>query len=241
MYRGKDYDEEIAILSRIFRKYSDKPVRTILDLGCGTGNHALRLAATGFEVVGVDRSADMLRIAEQKTSAGGAHVRWHHADLRDMALQERFDAVLMMFAVLGYQTENQDVLKALRTARRHLHTNGVLVGDVWYGPAVVAQRPGDRVRLAATNGTTFLRTSSSVVDTQRQVCRVDFRIWHIKDRRVLQESSESHSVRYFFPRELELLFEASGFRLLRLGAFPDFDRNPDVTDWNALIVAIAAP
>ena len=59
----------------------------------------------------------------------------------------KFDAALMMFAVLGYQVENDDVLAALRTARRHLEPGGLFIFDVWYGPAVLHQRPSERVKI----------------------------------------------------------------------------------------------
>ena len=237
VYAEKDYDGETALLAAIFRKYSTRPIHSVLDLGCGTGNHALRLAARGFDVVGVDRSPDMLRIAQAKAKQHKAALRLHRADLRGLALAEAFDAVLMMFAVLGYQVETPEVIRALKTARRHLRVDGILVFDVWYGPAVLVQRPTDRVRTIARNNETLLRTSTSRLNVQRQTCTVDFHVRHMQNDRVLRESSENHSVRFFFPRELELLLEIAGLRLLRLGAFPDLDREADETTWNAMIVA----
>ena len=65
LYADKDYDAECDLLERIFRE-SGRPVRTVLDLGCGTGAHAVRLAQRGYEVVGVDLSEDMLRIARDR-------------------------------------------------------------------------------------------------------------------------------------------------------------------------------
>jgi hypothetical protein len=47
-------------------------------------------------------------------------------------------------------------------------------------------------------------------------------------------------MRYFFAPELALFLESSGFRSLRLGAFPNFDREPDETTWNVLATATAA-
>jgi SAM-dependent methyltransferase len=240
LYQDKNYDEECRLLVQIFQEYRRECVRRILDLGCGTANHALRLAAHGYEVVGVDRSADMLRIAERKAQEQGLELRLARFDIRDVQLAETFDAVLMMFAVLGYQLGNSDVFSALRTARRHLSDKGLLVFDVWYGPAVLAQRPRDRVRTISTNGGTLLRTSSGELDIRRQLCTVHFRVWRLSENRVVEHTAESHRVRYFFPQELELFLDAAGFRLLRLGAFPDFAHEPDETTWNAIVVAEAA-
>ena len=237
IYRDKDYDRECELLERVFQEYAAKPVRKVLDLGCGTGNHTLRLAAKGYEVVGIDRSSDMLHIAKRKAQERGLPLRLHQADMRDLDLAETFDAVLMMFAVLGYQLENSDVLNALRTAHRHLHLDGLLVFDIWYGPAVLAQRPRDRVRIIETEDGTLLRTSSGELDIRRQICTVHFCLWHMNGDRVLKETKESHSMRYFFPQELELFLKISGFQLLRLGVFPDFDSDPDETTWNVMVVA----
>jgi hypothetical protein len=52
-------------------------------------------------------------------------------------------------------------------------------------------------------------------------------------------TDETHVMRYFFPQELRLLLNCAGLRLLRLGAFPDVDRQPDDTTWNVMAVARA--
>ena len=109
----------------------------MLDLGCGTGGHAVPLAERGYDVVGVDRSPDMLQRAMQR----GSSARFQLGEIGSLDLGETFDAVLLMFAVLGYQVGNADVQAALATARRHLHTTGLLFADLWYGPAVLAERP----------------------------------------------------------------------------------------------------
>ena len=102
-YQEKDYTEETRQLESIFKTYNTT-VHSILDLGCGTGNHAFPLAQRGYEVVGVDRSAPMLARARSKllnTDLNGRLV-FQHADIGAVNLGKSFDVVLMMFAVLGY-------------------------------------------------------------------------------------------------------------------------------------------
>jgi hypothetical protein len=57
--------------------------------------------------------------------------------------------------------------------------------------------------------------------------------------RLLSETEQEHVVRYFFPLELDMFLESAGFKLLRLGAFPEFERDPDENSWNALAAARA--
>ena len=109
-YRDKDYASETALLVQLFGRFSAHPIHRILDLGCGTGNHAWSLADRGFDVTGVDRSSEMLRVAQVKGQNGGhAGVkvpRFHLGSIDEVSIDDRFDAAIMMFAVLGYHARS---------------------------------------------------------------------------------------------------------------------------------------
>ncbi len=235
LYGDKDYGAECQTIISLLDRYGSRPPKNLLDLGCGSGNHAIPLAAAGLAVTGVDRSATMLAHARRK--AADAHLdraTFEECDLRICNLERTFDAVLMMFAVLGYQVENNDVIAALRTARRHLQPGGLLIFDCWYGPAVLNQRPSDRSKTVNASGGEVTRFTSSELDQRTHTCRVNFRVRHGS-----QTANEIHTVRFFFPRELELFLDLSGFSLIRLGAFPNIDSEPDESTWNVLGVARA--
>lgn len=241
LYRDKNYSEECEQIGRLLKTYSDRPVRSILDLGCGTGNHALLLAQQGYDIIGIDRSSTMLERARKKTAdhqLNGKAV-FHEGDIRNVQEDRSFDAVLMMFAVLGYQLENHDVLAVLRSARRHLPSGGLLIFDVWYGPAVLREGPSDRMKSIATHDGQILRFASGRLDVQRHVCEVAYQLWDLAGDRVRSKTEEIHRMRYFFPLELRLFLECCDFSLERLGAFPEFDREPDAATWNVLGVARA--
>jgi SAM-dependent methyltransferase len=243
VYRDKDYVAECDLIERLFQRYGDGPMASVLDLGCGTGNHALLLDQRGYEVVGVDRSASMLALARRKAATSDpsrdTRAAFHQGDIRHIDLQRWFDAVLIMFAVLGYQLENSDVLAALKTARRHLRLGGLLIFDVWYGPAVLHERPSQRVKIIPTPAGHILRVASGELDISRHLCTVKHDVWSFERDRSVSKTDEVHAVRYFFPQELRLFLQCTGFESVRLGAFPEFDREPDETVWNVLGVAHA--
>ena len=136
LYHDKDYQAECDVISQVFDTYAAGTVRRVLDLGCGTGGHAVILASRGYEVVGVDRSPEMLDRARARDSSASFEL----GEITSFNFGQTFDAVLMMFAVLGYQARNADVQAALATVRRHLTPGGLFFCDFWYGPAVLAQR-----------------------------------------------------------------------------------------------------
>ena len=241
LYHDKDYVAECDLIERLFQTYADGSTNNVLDLGCGTGSHALLLAQRGYQVVGVDCSADMLAHARIKGDArlNSDSVCFHQGDIRSINLHRHFDAALMMFAVLGYQLETADVLAALRTARQHLRPDGLLLFDVWYGPAVLHLRPSQRIKIIPISGGQILRVTSGDLDTRRHVCTVQYRVWRLEEDRLIASTEESHVVRYFFPMELEFLLESSGFVTVQSGMFPKFDQTPDETSWNVLWIARA--
>jgi SAM-dependent methyltransferase len=241
LYDDKDYASECDLIERIFKSYGTRTFKSILDLGCGTGNHALCLAQRGYEVVGIDHSAHMLTHAQRKVTE--MHEKYdlsfQQGDLRTLDLDRRFDAVLMMFTVLGYQLTNTDVLSTLDTAYRHLHAGGALIFDFWYGPAVLHLRPSQEIKVVSIPDGKILRVASGELDVRKHLCTVRYHLWRLLGDRLVAETEESHQVRYFFPLELDLFLERSGLTLVHLGAFPDIDRNPDEKTWNTVCVARA--
>jgi SAM-dependent methyltransferase len=236
LYREKDYRGESEIVLELLREHGQGEIGSILDLGCGTASHAVRFAELGFEVVGVERSSAMLELAQEKVDA---NVELHQSDIRSFELDRQFDAVVMLFAVLGYQTSDDDVLAALGTARRHLRPEGVLVFDVWYGPAVLHERPSTRCSRIPLQRGELLRAVTPQLDELGRVCHVRYELQKVEDDRIVASAVEEHIVRFFFSDELELLLDRAGFSLFRLSAFPDVERAPDETTWN--VVAVARP
>ena len=97
--------------------------RSVLDLGCGTGQLGAALSE-GRIVTGVDPAAAMLEIARQR--AGGKAVEWIEADARDIRLKRRFDLVLLTghaFQVFLTPEDQKAVLQTIATSSR---TGGTL-------------------------------------------------------------------------------------------------------------------
>ena len=170
LYAAKDYVGECDMIELLLAEFGTVgPIRRVLDLGCGTGGHAIPLAARGYDVTGIDVSPAMLARARDKAAAGlGGAVAFHRGDIRGVRLGgPRFDGAIMMFAVLGYQQTLEDVEAALSTARAHLAAGAVLVFDVWHGPGVLADQPGPRCRAVETPAGRIMRRAESVLDEAR--------------------------------------------------------------------------
>ncbi|MBV9126130.1 MAG: methyltransferase domain-containing protein [Planctomycetes bacterium] len=107
--------------------YYGQPIRTVLDLACGTGLLTRRLARRVDSVVGLDASAAMLREARSRTRA--ANVRYLQGDFRDFSLGETFDAAVCASDSLNYLETPEELEKVFSCVRRHLRPGGLFLFD----------------------------------------------------------------------------------------------------------------
>ncbi len=101
-------------------------VRSILDLGCGTGAFAARVAP-GRRVVGADPAGAMLDIARKRP--GGDAVQWIEADARSLRLEERFDLVLLTGHAFQVFLDEGEQRAVLQTIARQLAPDGRFIFD----------------------------------------------------------------------------------------------------------------
>jgi SAM-dependent methyltransferase len=236
LYADKDYEAECDLIESLAAQHG-RGSDTILDLGCGTGRHAVILAGRGREVTGVDLSAEMLKIARRRADeAGVSGLDLQTGDVRTFRIDRRYDVALLMFAVLGYQLADEDVASTLETAALHLRPGGVLILDVWHGPAVEALGPTVRTKLVPHGQRVIRRRAHGKLDPATRTCLVSYTIEDLVDDRVVRTDREQHRMRYFFQDELAEMASRAGFRIATSAAFPEVARPAGPTDWNAVYV-----
>jgi SAM-dependent methyltransferase len=101
----------------------------ILDLACGTGRHAVEMAARGYNVVGYDLSVAMLARAADEAHDRNQKLNFLQGDMRDMGFEEMFDAVYCWSTSFGYFDDEKNQLVAQRI-HRALRKGGLLLLDV---------------------------------------------------------------------------------------------------------------
>jgi SAM-dependent methyltransferase len=240
LYRDKNYAAECDFLETLFAQAA-APVRRILDLGCGTGGHALPLAQRGLHVTGVDLSAGMLACAQNKAHKLSVSDRivLHHSPIQGFDCGQTFDAVTCLFAVLSYLTTNGDLLAGLQTARRHLAPGGVFIFDLWHGPAVLTDRPTERTRVIEHAGTRTLRHARPEFDFAANVVQIHYHLLELRGSEVVAETKETHAIRYLFRPELDFFCAQAGFELTAFCPFLKPGGLATERDWNVTAVARA--
>ena len=119
------YDEDVVL----YRQLAAASGGPVLELGCGTGRVALALVADGIEVVGVDISVAMLKIARDRAAGTSPGPTWVHDDFRTLALDREFPLVVVPLGGLQHMKELDDLVAAFASIRHHLAPDGLAVVD----------------------------------------------------------------------------------------------------------------
>jgi SAM-dependent methyltransferase len=239
LYRDKDYGAEAEYVARTIRS-AIPTARSILELGSGTGRHGRLLATMGFEVHGIERSSEMALLAQNSVCATSSDCAGSFTcevgDICRTNLGRTFDGVISLFHVISYQTSNQALQAAFQVATDHLASGGIFLFDVWHGPAVLSQRPSQRVKEVADERYRVKRTANPELDTNCSTVKIIYEM-DCEDRLSGEtfQFSEEHLMRYLFPTEVDLLAQNCGLRCVVSEEFPT-GQAPSPATWGVTYV-----
>ena len=153
LYAGHDRREATYFVDRLVDWLAPAPGSRMLDLGSGSGRHALALAAHGFDVTGLDLAPETIRRARRFESE---RLHFVHQDMREPFGHERFEYVFSFFTSFGYFGDGDDDARVLRNVADALLPDGTLVLDylnvAWSERRLVASEQreveGHRYRIA---------------------------------------------------------------------------------------------
>lgn len=245
-YASLHYRSVIAWPQRLAREwpflqsaFERIPARRILDLGCGTGEHAALFASHGFEVVGIDASASMLEQARASLPAAG--VTLVAGDMTRLAslVSGAFGAATCLGNTLPHIAELETLARGLR---EHLAPGGVFVLQVLNYDRIFAR--GQRYLPPTFRGdeeggeTVFLRLMSPQPDGRTVIfCPSTLRLRPDADPPLEILASRRVVLRGWRRPEIDEVLDAAGFKTRRAyGGYDGSDYDP-VDSPDLLLVA----
>ena len=197
----KDYPAEAGQIADRIRRVRPH-CRTLLDVGCGTGEHARLLGEVhGFEVDGVDLDPAMLAIARTKWR----HGRFDVADMTDFHLGRRYDGVLNLFGAIANAVTVPRLRDTLACMRDHLAPGGVAIVQPYITPDEL--QVGMAEYTVESGGLRITRTRHSEGDGQRQQLHFHFTV---EGPDGTQELDETHEFGLFTIDQMLAAFSAVG-------------------------------
>jgi len=179
----------------------------ILDLGCGTGRHAVELASRGYSLVALDLALPMLERAQAAAADDDVKVTFQQADMRDLSFDNSFDAVYCIGTTLGLFDEEGN-LQVIRNAHRALRENGTLLIEVVNRDFVQQSQPN----------LVWFEGEGCVCMEETNMNYITSRL-HVKRTVMPDEGGQTeteYSVRLFSLHELGSLLHRNGFRVIEV-------------------------
>jgi len=237
LYKDKDYEGEVNYVDRLIKRFTDKRNTTLLDIGCGTGNHDILFAKKGYRVVGIDRAGEMIAIARNRMVAGD-RVEFCVSDISELILHRKFDIAISLFHVMSYLTTNELFIKSLRNISKHLKKGSLFVFDFWYGPAVLTQRPARRTKNITYESINIKRKAIPEINFNENTVDIEYKITVLNKNSGLTEIiKENHKMRYFFLPELDFMLRQSGFKIIKSFKWLSTSDALSPTSWSGVVVA----
>jgi len=193
----------------------------VLELGCGSGQIIVPIAALGRPAAGLDLSPEMLDAAQRRAVAASVKVEWIQGDMREFNLKRRFSLICVARNSLLHLSEPDHFAAFFSSVRRHLEPGGVLAFDIFNPSFQVITRPSEE-RYPLMHKTSALYgelTVEATSDYDRQ-SQVNRSTWFISTKERRDAWVVQLDLRSIYPQELLVLLALNSARLIsRYGDF----------------------
>jgi SAM-dependent methyltransferase len=225
------YDADVSLTEQLAKEFGGP----ILDLACGTGTMAIRLARQGYAVTGVDIIPEMIEWAAQKAASQAVTVEWMVADARAFQLQKQFGFIYMIGNAFQHFLTRDDHERLLARVREHLSSDGCFM-FVTRNPSprnLSQARFSEPQHFTTDDGRQLTSSEEQHYDPLTQIQHYTFHNhWLYPDGR--QEEQTYHTaLRYVYPQEMDALLHYNGFK--SRACYGDWEQNPLMADSRSMI------
>ena len=206
-----DYPAWADFYETQFSRYADQKPMSVLDLGCGTGVLTNILADRGYDMIGIDLSAEMLARASSAALAAGKNVLYLEQDMRAFDLFGTVDAVVCSLDGINYLTKKEDVARCFARVHLFLNNGGLFLFDV-NTPWKFENIFGDESYILEDE-TTYLGWQNQY-NKKTGLCRFYLTFFCETESGLWERFEEVQSERSYSDRVLRGLLEQAGFDVL---------------------------
>jgi SAM-dependent methyltransferase len=184
----------------ILRLYPLPAGSSVLDVGCGTGRHAIEFARRGYKATGLDISSGMLDVARKNADKAGVEVDWVRADATDFSFDRKFDAAVCLceggvgLLEQGEEAEQHDA-SILSNIANCLRPNAPFVMTALNGYSIIRQMKDEQIAEGRFDPATML---ANYVDE-----------WDLPEGLTMMRIRE----RLFIPPEVVAMLKHAGFEV----------------------------
>jgi SAM-dependent methyltransferase len=188
----------------------------VLELGCGSGQLIVPIAAKSTPAVGLDNSPEMLTAARRRARAAGVRVELVEGDMREFELGRQFSLIFIARNSLLHLSEQNEFAACFSAVRRHLAPDGIFAFDIFKPNPGMCSRPStERFAVMRVSSPSYGEITVEETSDYDALSQVNRATWFISTPEQHDAWVAPLHLRWIFPQELRALLAANGFRLER--------------------------
>jgi len=207
----RNIETDISFIRSMLHSISNP---TILDVGCGSGEHLNQLVKYGIKCTGIDSSAEMLAVAKKRSST---KIDFIESDIRDFNAYQQFDLIFSLFGTLNYLIEDEDLEKAFWNMQQALKPSGKVLLEIWnsYPIELIQQKSISKISTTKYGFVTIERDRGfKKLDSymNKTVCEVNY-LYTVIGPMGTSKLEDRHIMRTFTMPELTPIIKNNGFEI----------------------------
>ncbi|MCB1158138.1 MAG: methyltransferase domain-containing protein [Leptospiraceae bacterium] len=228
---GRNFSNEVTFIQSLLDKMG---IKSLLDMGCGTGEHINALQNFGFTCHGIDSSPEMIKTAQKRFPQGQFEI----GDIRSFIAARQFECISCLFGTFNYLIEDKDISFALRNIWKNLGRSGLFLLEVWNAFPIqqIQRKPITTVSTSRIGETIIQRNRGFRLkeDPNQEKILVEVNFVYNLDEKVIKDR---HIMRVFYEEQITKLLEEHKFRILKV--FGNYLQKPFAqTDSRMVILAL---
>jgi SAM-dependent methyltransferase len=214
-----NYEDEYEFYRDILVSYNGK---SVVEIGCGSGNLANRFSKNGFEYIGMDLSEDMLTLAK----TNNPNAVFVKEDMRNFNLQKKLDACVITGRTISYLLTNNDVVDTFKAIHNNLKMDGIVSFDCIDANKFIPQIDSTKkiVHKANFKNKQYQRDSIWKVNLDNGFCFDWESIYYERTahEELIEVGKDNSTIRTFTTDEMVLFLTITGFNVLEIIERPSY-------------------
>lgn len=220
-----DYSAWADFVEACFDRFLAARPELVLDLACGTGSMTLELDRRGYDMIGIDGSAEMLAEAFDRAN-GNPEILWLKQDMREFELYGTVGAITCCLDSINYLTDDGDIEKVFALAHNYLDPDGLFLFDV-NTPYKFENVYGNNTYVYEDEdcGEGNFCVWQNFYDKNQGLCDFSLTVFEQNDdKKTYSRRDETQTERCYSRTKIEDSLKAKGFELI--GFYSDFNLTP---------------
>jgi len=198
--------------------------KNLLDIACGEGTFAVKMAEKGYDVVGIDLSPKQIEIAKKKDA--DEEIDFKVQDMRELSFQERFDVVTCWYDSLNYIIDKKDLRQVFKSVYNSLRNGGIFVFDM--NTIYVMEEVWDEQTMVKEDSRKIFDVIEQNYDEEKHITSIKLTSFLREDDGKWRKIEEVHRERGYSFDELRDIFEDVGFD--ELGCWKDIEEKTEADE-----------